>query len=122
MLYCISILTGVWVEMCDTVISSALGVMALFLCTSSYMLAEMIQCVPFPLSRWSQTFLTCVLVLWLLLDNIIFSIDLCAALSVQRRLTDDVALLEYKLLVLENAKNRINRLDQTHEEDGVFSL
>ena len=102
-------------------IGSCFCVVVLFLCLTSYALTEMIQYIPFTFSEWNQTFLTCVLVLWLLLDNVTFAIDLRVAMCAKQRLNDAVAMLEYKLLESSSTRTRVSLMNQGCEDQSIVS-
>jgi hypothetical protein len=97
-----------------------LCVLVFFLCLTSYVLTELIQYIPFAFSEWNQTFLTCVLVLWLLLDNVTFAIDLRVAMRAQQRLIDAAAMLEHRVLESSSVRS-VSLNNQGYEDRSIVS-
>lgn len=76
-------------------------VVLLFIFVMAFLSTEIImRYATFHLSDWNRTFLICVLVYWLMLDNYTFATDLHAALISYRRLSDEIVISEHRIHAL----------------------
>jgi hypothetical protein len=83
---------------------NGLGVISLFLVIAALVSTEIIvRYVTLSLSDWSRTFLICVLVWWLMLDNYTFAVDLHTALISHRRLSDEMVISYHRIHALKTS-------------------
>ncbi len=83
-------------------IGKSLFEVLLFISVMAFLSTEIImRYATFNLSDWNRTFLICVLVFWLMLDNYTFAIDLHATLISYRRLSDKIVISDHRIHALK---------------------